>query len=373
MGQAEATGLRRTPLLQAHRDAGAKLVPFAGWEMPVEYDGLKKEHLSVREAVGIFDVSHMGELEIKGPNAFEFLQAHLSNDLSKLGEQGAQYSMLCRADGGVIDDLITYRLPDVGDGQEFLSVVNAANTEADYSWLREQAESWDGVEVSDVSDRYAMIALQGPEAFSILGPVWNDGNPNELGRFKTKRAQVAGVDVLVCRTGYTGENGVEFLLAPDGAGRVWGALVDAGAKPIGLGARDTLRLEVCFPLYGNELTTERTPIEAGLEWCCALDTEFVGVEAMRRIYEEGPKESLVAFKLDERGVPRAGCTVLHEGEAVGEVTSGTFSPVLEMGIGMAYVPHELNEPDTAIDIDIRGKVRPAHIVPKPIYKKPSTK
>ncbi len=369
MSQVETTELRRTPLLQAHREAGAKLVPFAGWEMPVEYDGLKAEHLSVRKAAGIFDVSHMGELEIKGPNAFEFLQAHLSNDLSKLNEWGAQYAVMCSADGGVIDDLITYRLPGEGDGQEFLSVVNAANTEADYSWLKEQAESWDGVEVSDVSDSYAMIALQGPEAFSILEPLWNDGNPDELGRFKAKRAQVAGVDVLVCRTGYTGEDGVEFLLAPDGAERLWSALVEAGAKPIGLGARDTLRLEVCYPLYGNELTTERTPIEAGLDWCCALDTDFVGVEVMRAIYEEGPKEVLVAFELDERGVPRAGCSVLREGEKIGDVTSGTFSPSLEKGIGLAYVSSELADPDTEIDIDIRGKVRPAHVVPKPLYKR----
>ncbi len=369
MGQAEVTELRRTPLLQAHRDAGAKLVPFAGWEMPVQYEGVKAEHQAVRNAAGIFDVSHMGEIETTGPRAFEFLQAHLTNDLSKVGEGGAQYAMLCRADGGVIDDLITYRLAGTENGERFLSVVNAANREADYRWLQEQAESWDGVEVSDVSDDYAMIALQGPQAFSILRPLWSNGEPDRLGRFKATRAQAANVDVLACRTGYTGEDGVEFLLAPGDAEQLWGALVEVGARPIGLAARDTLRLEVCYPLYGNELTLERTPIEAGLKWCCALDKDFVGVEVLRSVYKEGPKESLVAFKLDQRAVPRTGCGVLHEGERVGVVTSGTFSPSLGIGAGMAYVSSELAKPGTAIDIDIRGKVRPAHVVPKPLYMK----
>ena len=369
MSQVETVQLRRTPLLEAHRRASAKIVSFAGWEMPVEYEGVRVEHLAVRNGAGIFDVSHMGEIETRGPPALDFLQELLSNDLSKISESGAQYTMLCSEDGGVIDDMIIYRFPDEEGEQVFLSVVNAANTETDLNWLSDHAASWDDVNVSDVSDEYAMIALQGPKAPSILESLWDGGNPEDLGRFRYTQAQVAGVEALVCHTGYTGEDGVELLLAPEDAEKLWSALVDAGAKPIGLGARDTLRLEVCFPLYGNELSLERTPIEAGLKWCCALDKDFIGGGAIQKIQATGPKEMLVALKIVERGIPRAGCAVLHEGRIVGEVTSGTLSPSLGEGIGMAYIESELAEPGTAIDIDIRGKVRPAQVVPKPLHKK----
>lgn len=370
MSQVQTAQLRRTPLLEVHHRASAKIIAFEGWEMPVEYEGVRVEHLAVRNTAGIFDVSHMGEIETRGPQALDFLQTLMSNNLSMISEWGAQYTMLCTEDGGVIDDLITYRLPDEGGEQVFLSVVNAANTETDLNWLSDHAASWDDVKVSDVSDEYAMIALQGPKAPSILRLLWDGGDPEDLGRFRSVEAQVAGVEALVCHTGYTGEEGVEFLLAPEDAENLWSELVEEGAKPIGLGARDTLRLEVCYPLYGNELSLDRTPIEAGLKWCCALDKDFIGVEAIQKAHATGPKERLVALKIVERGIPRAGCAVLHEGRVVGEVTSGTLSPSLGEGVGMAYIESELTEPGTAIDIDIRGKVRQARVVPKPLYKKP---
>jgi aminomethyltransferase len=343
------------------------MVPFAGWEMPVQYEGVRQEHVAVRTAAGLFDVSHMGEIETRGPRAEEFLRHLLTNDLAKAVEGGAQYSLLCREDGGVLDDLFTYRLASDGEDDRFLTVVNASNAESDFDWFARQAAGWDGVEVVDRSAEYAMLALQGPAALEVLDGALEEGAVPA--RFRHTEAVVEGVPALVCRTGYTGEDGVELLIEPQGATRVWDALVDRGARPAGLGARDTLRLEVCYPLYGNDLTAERTPIEAGLKWACALDKDFIGAERLRAQVEEGTAEKLVPFVFTGPGIPRQGLDVLHDGERVGSVTSGTLSPCLEVGIGMAYVSAALADPGTDLIVDVRGKKRPARVSSKPLYKK----
>jgi glycine cleavage system T protein (aminomethyltransferase) len=357
----EAGTLKRTPLYEAHVKAGAKLVPFAGWEMPVEYDGIRAEHLRVRESCGVFDVSHMGEIETEGPQAVELLQRLLSNDVSKIQVGGAQYSCLCREDGGVLDDLFTYRLGD----DRYLTVTNAANHERDLEWFEAHAVEFEA-EVHDRIDTYAMLAVQGPVARQIVERITDGELPP---RFKTAELPVAGSPALVCGTGYTGEDGVELLLSPGGAKTVWDALIGGGAGPAGLGARDTLRLEVNYCLYGNDLTEERTPIEAGLGWCVKEDTGFIGSEACREVRDQGPKEILEPFVITGRGIPRQGNRIVSGDEDVGDVTSGTMSPSLDVGIGMGYIRKDLAEPGTEIEIDVRGKRRPAEIRERPLYSK----
>lgn len=329
----------------------------------MQYEGIKEEHSAVRTHAGMFDVSHMGEVEVEGPGALAFLQRVLSNDVAEIGLGGAQYSCLCNEDGGVLDDLFMYRL----GGDRYLIVTNSANHEADLAWLGRWSRGFD-VSVRDVADRYAMLAVQGPHARGIL----SRGLGLELPpRMRVARERVGGRPALVCGTGYTGEDGVELLIDPEVAAPIWAELLDAGVVPCGLGARDTLRLEVCFPLHGNELTPERNPIEAGLGWCCKEETGFVGAEAIARARAEGTAETLVAFEIADKGIPREGNPVLHEGAEVGVVTSGTFSPSLELGAGMAYVSSELAEVGTEIEIDVRGKRRPARIASKPLYAKRS--
>jgi aminomethyltransferase len=357
----EAGTLKRTALYGAHVAAGAKLVPFAGWEMPVQYDGIREEHLRVRNSCGVFDVSHMGEIETEGPQAAELLQRLLSNDVSKIAVGGAQYSCLCREDGGVLDDLFTYRLGE----DRYLTVTNAANHERDFEWFEAHAVEFEA-EVRDRIDAYAMLAVQGPQARQIVQRITDGELP---ARFKTAELPVAGSPTLVCGTGYTGEDGVELLMAPEDATTVWDAVVAGGAGPTGLGARDTLRLEVNYCLYGNDLTEERTPIEAGLGWCVKEDTGFTGSEACRKIREQGPKEVLEPFVITGAGIPRQDNPIVSGDEEVGVVTSGTLSPCLETGIGMGYVRSDLAEPGTEIEIDVRGKRRPAEIRERPLYSK----
>jgi aminomethyltransferase len=356
-----ATGvdaLRRSPLHERHLAAGARMVPFAGWEMPVQYAGIRAEHVAVRRRAGVFDVSHMGEIETTGPDAEAFLQRILSNDVAKIADSGAQYSVLCREDGGVLDDLFSYRLGP----QRFLTVTNASNHTKDLEWFRRRAAPFD-VTLHDRLDDYAMLAVQGPEARRIVAELADGELP---ARFRTATLRVAGAPgVLVCGTGYTGEDGVELLVAPEHAGAIWDAVTEAGAVPAGLGARDTLRLEVCFHLYGNDLMESRGPIEAGLGWCCKEDTGFIGAGAVRATRERGPSEKLVPFALTGPGIARQGNPVAGGGE----VTSGTLSPCLEVGIGMAYVPVEKAEPGTQIEIDVRGKTRAAEVRKKPLYTK----
>jgi aminomethyltransferase len=362
-------------LYEQHELLGAKMAPFAGWEMPVSYEGIREEHSAVRRHVGMFDVSHMGEVEVEGPGALDFLQLVLSNDAARMEIGGAQYSCLCNEAGGVLDDLFAYRL----GGDRYLLVTNAANHVSDLAWLGRWSRGFD-VAVRDVADRYAMLAVQGPHARAVLGAA--------LGIELAPRMHVAAVQIgrrpaLVCGTGYTGEDGVELLIDPEVAAPIWAELLDAGVVPCGLGARDTLRLEVCFPLHGNELSAERNPIEAGLGWCCREETGFLGSEAIAIARRDGTAEKLAPFVIEGSGIPRAGQTVLRRsegasisdssrpsgGEAIGEVTSGTFSPSLEVGAGMAYVRADLAEPGTEVEIDVRGKHRPARVASRPLYER----
>jgi len=333
-------------------------VPFAGWEMPVQYAGIREEHLAVRSGAGVFDVSHMGQVEARGPDALAFLQRMLSNDLAALPVGGAQYSVMCREDGGVLEDLFAYRLGE----DRFLLVTNAANHEQDLDWLRAHATGFD-LELADRQEDYAMLAVQGPAARGLLAPLADGELP---ARMRTAELTLAGAPALVCGTGYTGEDGVEVLCAPGDAPALWDALLAAGATPAGLGARDTLRLEVCFHLYGNDLTTARGPIEGGLGWCCKEATGFIGAEAVAATRAAGPAERLVAFAIPAgEGIARQGNPIAGGGE----VTSGTLSPCLGVGIGMAYVPAERAAPGTPLEIDVRGRTRRATVVEKPIYRK----
>ncbi|MFM8527848.1 MAG: glycine cleavage system aminomethyltransferase GcvT [bacterium] len=354
--------LRRTPLHEAHVEAGAKLMPFAGCEMPVQYpDGITAEHEAVRNACGVFDVSHMGQIEVRGRQALEFLQRALSNDASKVEVGGSQYSCLCEEGGGVLDDLFSYRLAD----ERWLSVTNASNHPRDFERFEVEAKRWD-VEVEDVAENIAMLAVQGPEARRIVGGICDDELP---GRFQVASASVAGSPMLVCGTGYTGEDGVELLMPPEAALSTWMALVSAGAVPAGLGARDTVRLEACYCLYGNELSLDRTPIEAGLGWAVKEETGFIGSEACLEAREDAAGDRLVAFRLPDGGIPRNGNPILKDGARLGEVTSGTLSPTLDLGIAMGYVPGDLSDPGTEIEIDVRGKVRKAVVDKMPLYSR----
>jgi glycine cleavage system T protein (aminomethyltransferase) len=347
----EAT-LQRTPLYERHVAMGARMVPFAGYEMPVQYEGVIAEHKAVRTDAGAFDVSHMGEMHVDGPSAQAFLQSMLSNDVDRLDDGHAQYTLLTNEAGGIVDDLIAYRL---SHGQFYL-VVNASNRVPVYDWLKEREPR--GCEVRDASDEYALVAVQGPRSLERLGLP-------EAPAFTHAMGELDGVEVMVARTGYTGEIGVELCCAEDDAIALWDAVLARGVTPCGLGARDTLRLEVCYPLHGNDITPETDAISAGLGWACALDTDFTGAETLRRIKEEGPSRKLVPFVMEERAVPRQGMAI----EGGGEVTSGTHSPMLDVGIGMGYVPATSAAPETELVIDVRGKDRRARVVKKPIYRK----
>ena len=346
--------LERTPLFDRHVGLGARMVPFAGYEMPVQYEGVIPEHRAVRSDCGVFDVSHMGELHVDGPTAQGFLQAMLSNNVDRIADGEAQYTLLTNDDGGIVDDLILYRL---AHGQFYL-VVNASNRHAVYGWLKEREPR--GTEVRDTSDDYGLLAVQGPRSLERLGLADAAAFTHELG-------ELDGIEVMICRTGYTGEKGVELCCAAEDAPELWDSVIARGAVPCGLGARDTLRLEVCYPLHGNDITLETDAISAGLGWACALDTDFTGVEALRRIKGDGPTRKLVPFVMEDRAVPRQGMPI----EGGGEVTSGTHSPMLDQGIGMGYVPTHVSAPETELVIGVRGKRRRARVVKKPIYRKES--
>jgi aminomethyltransferase len=345
-----ARTLQRTPLFERHVALGARMVPFAGWEMPVQYAGVIPEHRAVRNDCGVFDVSHMGELEVEGMHALDLLQSLLSNDVARLEIGGAQYTLLTNRQGGIVDDLILYRT----DAYRYLLIVNAANRDADFRWLKDREIP--GSDVRDVSDEYALLAVQGPRALARL-------DLPTAKAFTWAVGEIDGIEVMINRTGYTGELGVELMCPAEDAVALWDAVVARGSVPCGLGARDTLRLEVCYPLHGNDISPETDAISAALGWTCALDTEFTGAEELRRIRAEGPARKLVAFVMTERAIPRQGMTI----EEGGVVTSGSHSPMLDVGIGMGYVPAPLTEPGTALTIDVRGRPRAARIVKKPIY------
>jgi aminomethyltransferase len=345
-----AQTLQRTPLHDRHVALGARMVPFAGWEMPVQYEGLIREHRAVRNDCGVFDVSHMGEIEVEGPRAAVLLQATLSNDLDRIAPGHAQYTLLTNEAGGIVDDLIVYKL----DEHRFLLIVNAANRETDYRWLRERETP--GSDVRNVSDEYGLLAVQGPRTFEHLG--LPDAKP-----FTFAEGEIDGIPCMINRTGYTGEAGCELLVMAEDAPELWDRVLARGAVPCGLGARDTLRLEACFPLHGQDITPETDAISAGLSWCCALDKEFTGAQPLREIKERGPERRLVPFVMEDRAIPRTGMPIVGGGE----VTSGTHSPMLERGIGMGYVPAGASKRGNELMIDVRGRDRRARIVKKPIY------
>ncbi len=350
-----AQTLQRTPLHDRHVALGARMVPFAGWEMPVQYEGVIQEHRAVRTDAGVFDVSHMGELEVEGPRAHELLQGLLSNDLDRIAPGEAQYTLLTNERGGIVDDMIAYRLGEF----RYLLIVNASNTDADFRWLKEREIS--GSDVRHVSSEYALLAVQGPRAIERLG--LPPARP-----FTFAEGEVGGVESMVNRTGYTGEDGCELLCMAEDAVRLWDAVLAAGITPCGLGARDSLRLEVCYPLHGNDIGPDTDAISAGLGWTCALDKEFTSVEELRRIKEQGPARKLVAFVMEEKAIPRQGMTI----EGGGEVTSGTHSPMLDVGIGMGYVPVAQSTVGTELVVDVRGRARRAEVVKKPFYKREET-
>lgn len=354
----------RTPLHERHLALGARMAPFAGWDMPIQYGGVREEHRAVRASCGIFDVSHMGQIGVQGPQAAAFLQTTLTNDIDALAVGDGQYTLVCTEDGGVIDDLIVYRLGE----DAFLIVCNAANVAPVHTWIAGRATP--GAVVTDRSAEFAMLALQGAAWEAAFAPIADDGPDAVLALryFQVVETALAGARSLVARTGYTGEPGVEIMCPTNAAPAIWDALMAGPHPPVpaGLAARDTLRLEMGYPLYGHELSLTRTPIEAGLKWACALDTAFVGVEPMRVQVADGTAERLCMFELTEPGIPRTDCAVLVGDDVVGTVTSGSLSPSADIGFGMAYLRSDLAAPGTDISIDIRGKRKAARTRPRPL-------
>lgn len=363
------TDMRRTPLYEVQKEQGGKFVPFAGYEMAVTFSGLMSEHAAVRERVGMFDVSHMGELIMEGPQALDALQAIVTNDVSKLVDGKAQYTVMCVDNGGIIDDLIVYR----EQVDRYFICINASRREADFQHIRQHAARF-RCKVSDVSESYAQIALQGPKAAAVLCSV-TAASVQDMPAFTWADLQVAGISkVRVARTGYTGEHGYELYCAAGQADALWRALFEAGQPQgiavCGLGARDTLRLEMKYPLYGNDIDLEHNPIEAGLGWVVKLQKgEFVGRAALQAIKTEGPKRALVGFTMEGRGIPRQGYPIAVDGKVVGMVTSGTHSPTLGAPIGVGYVPAALGKQGTALQIVIRDKHVAAKVAATPFVNK----
>jgi len=368
--------MKRTPLFAAHQKSGARLIEFGGWEMPVFYSSIADEHQATRTAAGLFDISHMGEFVLCGPAADAFLNSVLTNDIRKLRPGLGQYTLLCNESGGVIDDLYVYQT----GAEEFLMVVNAARIEADFRWMRKLWSAFpnhDDVDLVNASDAFGAVALQGPKVAAFIDHcVDRGGNPSELGKNEIKQTTFDGKKIFVSRTGYTGEDGFEIVAPADVIEPVWNRILEAGRphglKPAGLGARDTLRTEVCYPLYGHELDEQTTPLEAGLGFFVALDkSDFMGKQPLLAQKAASPARRLVAFKMQGRcAPPRPGYPIWTSGSPapIGNVTSGTQSPSLGIGIGLGYVGKDFAAPNTAIEIEIRGQRAPATIVAKPIYK-----
>jgi aminomethyltransferase len=367
-----ATDLQRTPLIEEHERAGAKLVPFAGYLMPVQYpSGILEEHHAVRTRAGLFDVSHMGELDVRGEDALALTQFATTNDAAKLEVGQAQYSVLCREDGGAIDDCIVYRFED-----RYMIVVNASNREKDHDWIESLAVRF-RVDVIDRSDEIGLLAIQGPLAQQIVARLTDD-DLDSIQYYHFREGTVAGASAIISRTGYTGEDGFELYVAANDAPILWRRLMEAGEQdgilPAGLGARDSLRLEMGYALYGNDLDDNHTPLEAGLGWVVKFDKgEFAGRAALSRLKAQGLREKLVGFTLKERGFPRHGYEVRVAGEPAGEVTSGIHSPSLQQGIGLAYVPAEASKPGTPLEVMIRDRALDAEVVRTPFYKEGSVR
>jgi aminomethyltransferase len=354
----------KTPFYDFHVAAGAKMVTFAGFCMPVQYKGIIAEHLAVRRNVGMFDLSHMGELEVTGADALDFLQKVTTNNVAALKVGGIQYSCMTTPSGGIVDDLLVYRLPD-----RYLLVVNAANTAKDYDWLR--AHSFGDVRITDRSAETALLAVQGPKAQAVLQEL-TEYDLENMPYYTSATAPIADVELLFSRTGYTGEDGFEIYIPLRHSYHLWKALVGAGEKYgmelVGLGARDTLRLEMKMALYGNDIDESTTPLEAGLGWIVHFDKDFIGKEVLARQKEEKPRRRLVCLELEGKAVPRPGYAIYNDNEKVGRVTSGTFSPSLQKPIALGYVPREKAKAGSQVAIEIRGAKHPAVVVKPPFYK-----
>ena len=361
--------VKKTALYEIHKQHGAKLVEFAGFYMPIQYKGINDEHLRIRKSVGLFDVSHMGEFEISGPRAEEFLQYMTINDVSKLKNYQVQYSAMCYENGGIVDDMLIYRYPE-----RFLLVVNASNLEKDFNWLQEHL--FDGVTLKDRSDEFSLVAIQGKDTQTTLQKVVDNLDISQIKTYWFAECKIADAQVMIARTGYTGEDGFEVMSAPDDAANVWNALMDAGKEyniePIGLGARDTLRLEVKYCLYGNDIDQTTNPLEAGLGWITKLDNgDFIGKDVIQNVKDTGLKRKLIGFEIEGKAIPRHGYKIVKDGEEFGVVTSGMFSPLLQKPIGLGYVRIDHAKVGSEIQIDIRGRLLPAKIVKTPFYKRPS--
>ena len=358
---------QRTPLYEVHARSGARIVEFAGWDMPVQYTGILDEHEAVRTRAGLFDVSHMGEVVFRGPRALPALQRLFTNDLAKCADGQAMYGCLCRESGGIVDDVVVYRRA----ADDLLVCVNAANRQKDFEWLSGHA---DGADVKNESDEWGQLALQWPAAAGVVQKL-TSVRLSSVGTYRFTNGDVAGIPCIIARTGYTGEDGFELFCPPAQAARLWDALVEAGKAegvvPAGLGARDSLRLEMAYRLYGSDMDDESTPLEAGLGWVVKLDKgEFVGREAMRRQKEAGVPRKLVGFTLTDPGIPRHGYRVLRDGQPVGVVTSGTKSPSLQIPVGLAYVPAALAAEGSTFAVEIRGRAAAARVVKTPFYNRP---
>lgn len=359
--------LKRTPLYEVYKDQ-AKMVPFSGWELPVQFSGIIAEHEAVRTRAGLFDVSHMGEVEISGPDALDLVQKLTTNDASKLEPGKAQYSIMCYPNGGTVDDLLIYRGED-----SFLLVLNAANVEKDVEWIEKHASG--DVTVRDVSSQMAQLALQGPLAERVLSRL-TDADLSSIGFFRFRDdVKLAGTVAMVSRSGYTGEDGFEIYLNPEDAPHVWQEILEAGREegvlPCGLGARDTLRFEACLPLYGRELSPEITPIEAGLGFAVKTEKgDFIGRDVLVEQKEEGPPRKLVGIEMIDRGIPRTRYPVYAGDEEIGEVTTGTQSPTLKKNVGLALIRAEFAEPGNEVEVEIRGRRLRAITVKTPFYRRP---
>jgi len=356
---------KKTPFYQIHLRNNAKIVEFAGYWMPIQFKGIMEEHRKVRSSVGLFDITHMGEFEVKGKDALAFLQKTTTNDVSKLSDYQVQYSCMCYEDGGIVDDLLVYRLPD-----RFYLVVNASNIEKDFNWLK--AHLFGDVKLVNLSDQTALLAIQGPVAEKVMAKL-TDVDLKKIKYYWAARGKVAGKEILFSRTGYTGEDGFELYMPNEYGEHFWNSIMQAGKEfgiePIGLGARDSLRLEMKYMLYGNDIDQTTNPLEAGLGWIVKLDKgDYVGKEPTLKLQKEGLKRKLVAFELSDKAFPRQHYHIEKNGKKIGEVTSGTFSPSLEKGIGLGYVDIQSSEVGADLDINIRGKDYLAKVTKPPFYK-----
>lgn len=364
MFEISVISLKKTPLAHVHEQLGAKMVAFNSWHMPVYYTNVMDEHAATREKAGLFDVCHMGEFIIKGPDSKQFLQKLLTNDINKLCLGKAIYSIMCYENGTIVDDLFVYQLKE----NEFMIVVNAGKIDEDFEWIKEHSDKFD-VEISNISEKTAKLDLQGPLAEKILEKLTTAALPK---RFHFIEADIIGIKTLISRTGYTGEDGFELYFPIEEAEKIWNNILEAGKdyglKPIGLGARDTLRIEACYPLYGHETSEKITPIESGLDWAVSLEKDFIGKQALEKQKNQGTEKTLIAFEMIDRAIPRENYEVFSNNENIGHVTSGTFSPTFRKPLGMASIKTGHSQIGNKINIKIRGKFYNAVIVKRPFYK-----